>query len=81
MLSAICFNLDQSKILSSCNGLIPFLCHELTIQTDSQHCSNFSGTMKIYVGGQQPNQEKTVGSNVLSSTFKIIGKDKYLGKY
>lgn len=38
------------------------------------------GKMTIYVGGQQPNQKRSVGSNVLQATFEILGQ-KYLGKF
>ncbi|XP_071137812.1 uncharacterized protein [Mytilus edulis] len=30
------------------------------------------GSIQVYVGGQLPNQKKTVPSNVLSATFKIV---------
>ncbi|ESO84870.1 hypothetical protein LOTGIDRAFT_236081 [Lottia gigantea] len=37
------------------------------------------GTYNFYVGGQQPNQKKNVGSNVLKGFFTIFA-DKYLGR-
>lgn len=40
----------------------------------------FSGTIEVYVGGQQPNQKKIVGSNVLHTSFQITG-ELVLGKY
>jgi hypothetical protein len=36
-------------------------------------CFVFPGSIKVYVGGQQPNQKKTVNSNVLSAVVKING--------
>ena len=30
-----------------------------------------AGEMKIYAGGQQPNQRTTVGSNVLETSFML----------
>ncbi|XP_050419496.1 uncharacterized protein LOC126832672 isoform X1 [Patella vulgata] len=38
------------------------------------------GLINIFVGGQQPFQQKNVGSNVLNSKFLISGY-KFLGKY
>ena len=32
----------------------------------------FVGKMKLYVGGQQPNQQMSVGSNVLETEFTVI---------
>ncbi|XP_045198055.2 uncharacterized protein LOC123552449 [Mercenaria mercenaria] len=36
------------------------------------------GKMAVYVGGQQPNQKKTVGSNVLKAHFEIV-RQKHFG--
>ncbi|XP_064618411.1 uncharacterized protein LOC135482386 [Liolophura sinensis] len=38
------------------------------------------GHIDVYVGGQQPNQTKTTGSNVLHSSFTVTGT-KVLGKH
>ncbi|XP_050393626.1 uncharacterized protein LOC126811774 [Patella vulgata] len=38
------------------------------------------GKINVYVGGQQPNQKKSVGSNVLEGSFTIHGT-KLLGHY
>ncbi|KAK7108555.1 hypothetical protein V1264_016280 [Littorina saxatilis] len=38
------------------------------------------GMMDVFVGGQQPNQKRMAGSNVLSSSFTITDM-KYLGRY
>ncbi|KAK6187931.1 hypothetical protein SNE40_005850 [Patella caerulea] len=40
----------------------------------------YPGQYGISVGGQQPNQKKSVGSNVLSGTFSVT-ETKFLGKY
>lgn len=39
-----------------------------------------TGHIEVYVGGQQPNQTKTTGSNVLHSSFTVTGT-KVLGKH
>jgi hypothetical protein len=31
-----------------------------------------TGAMKVYVGGQQPNQKTNVGSNVLVASFTVV---------
>lgn len=31
-----------------------------------------TGKMKLYAGGQQPNQKMSVGSNVLETEFTVI---------
>ncbi|KAK6170943.1 hypothetical protein SNE40_019221 [Patella caerulea] len=38
------------------------------------------GRINIYVGGQQPNQKKSVGSNILNSHVDIHG-NKLLGYF
>ncbi|KAK7108561.1 hypothetical protein V1264_016284 [Littorina saxatilis] len=38
------------------------------------------GIMDIFFGGQQPNQQRTVPSNVITSSFTITGT-KFLGQY
>ncbi|XP_067674661.1 uncharacterized protein [Haliotis asinina] len=38
------------------------------------------GTLDVYIGGQQPNQTRTVGSEVLHQTVHIAGS-KVLGRY
>ncbi|XP_071095228.1 uncharacterized protein [Haliotis cracherodii] len=38
------------------------------------------GVMNIYVGGQQPNQKRSVGSNVEQGQFTIVG-EKILGRF
>ncbi|XP_060568312.1 uncharacterized protein LOC132726918 isoform X1 [Ruditapes philippinarum] len=38
-----------------------------------------AGKMIVYVGGQQPGQKRTVGSNILQQQFEIVGQ-KHLGK-
>ena len=47
-------------------------------QTDEQsdtltQCHIVAGTLDLYVGGQQPNQKRSVGSNVLHASFQIYG--------
>ncbi|XP_050393531.1 uncharacterized protein LOC126811712 [Patella vulgata] len=39
-----------------------------------------TGTINVYVGGQQPNQQKSVGSNTVQGSFNILGS-KLLGIY
>jgi len=41
--------------------------------------SSLSGTIQVYVGGQMPNQKKTVGTTVLHTSFQIQGQT-ILGK-
>ena len=43
------------------------------IYSNIHDCFVFPGSIKVYVGGQQPNQKKTVNSNVLSAVVKING--------
>ncbi|XP_050394883.1 uncharacterized protein LOC126812504 [Patella vulgata] len=43
----------------------------MAVWIDSKGWKVESGPMKLYVGGQQPNQKKSTGSNILSSTFNI----------
>ncbi|XP_046577961.1 LOW QUALITY PROTEIN: probable beta-D-xylosidase 5 [Haliotis rubra] len=38
------------------------------------------GQMVLYVGGQQPNQKRQTSSNVLRTSYKIVGS-KFLGRY
>ncbi|XP_064596521.1 uncharacterized protein LOC135463130 [Liolophura sinensis] len=38
------------------------------------------GEIRVYAGGQQPNQKRTVNSNVLESSFQITGQ-KFLGRF
>ncbi|XP_046577968.1 probable beta-D-xylosidase 5 [Haliotis rubra] len=38
------------------------------------------GEMVLYVGGQQPNQKRQTSSNVLRTSYKIVGS-KFLGRY
>ncbi|XP_064607226.1 xylan 1,4-beta-xylosidase-like [Liolophura sinensis] len=52
----------------------------MAVWDDHQGWEITAGTIKLYVGGQQPNQKKSVGSNVLAGSFNIHGS-KILGKY
>ncbi|ESP00457.1 hypothetical protein LOTGIDRAFT_157667 [Lottia gigantea] len=52
----------------------------MAIWTDDRGWVVEEGNVTIYAGGQQPNQKKSVGSNVLSRTVKILGY-KNLGYY
>ncbi|XP_046332069.2 probable beta-D-xylosidase 2 [Haliotis rufescens] len=52
----------------------------MAVWTDDEEWVVLPGAMNIYVGGQQPNQRTSVGSNVEHRQFQIIGT-KILGKY
>ena len=45
----------------------------LAVWTDTKGFVIETGSVKVYAGGQQPNQKKTVPSNVLTSVVKING--------
>lgn len=47
--------------------------NNMAVWTDDKGFVVEPGSIKVYVGGQQPNQKKTVNSNVLSSIVKING--------
>ena len=47
------------------------LCRNYTSLTFISFCL-FAGNYTVYVGGQQPNQKVTTGSNVLSSQFMVV---------
>ncbi|XP_071095371.1 uncharacterized protein [Haliotis cracherodii] len=53
---------------------------KMAVWTDNDGWAVLPGAMNIYVGGQQPNQRTSVGSNVEQRQFQIIGT-KILGKY
>lgn len=38
----------------------------------------FAGTIKVYAGGQQPDQKVKVKSNILSSSFEVKSAKRYL---
>lgn len=45
---------------------------QMAIWTDGGYVVQ-PGTVIVYIGGQQPNQKKTVGSNILQTSFEILG--------
>ncbi|XP_067666437.1 uncharacterized protein [Haliotis asinina] len=72
----------RTSILSGESAVYEFTLdpRNMAVWTDNDGWVVLPGTMNIYVGGQQPNQRMSVGSNVLQRQFQIIGT-KILGKY
>ena len=47
MLSAVCFNLDQSKILSSGNGLIHYTCNDIPKDADIHNLNGLKAALQV----------------------------------
>lgn len=61
------------NINNSVNVNLTIEANSLAVWTDDKGFVIEPGSIQVYVGGQQPNQTKTVNSNVLTTVFKITG--------
>ncbi|XP_052242270.1 uncharacterized protein LOC127852358 isoform X2 [Dreissena polymorpha] len=47
---------------------------QMAVWTDAQGFVVQPGFIDVHVGGQQPNQARSVGSNILTTSFQIVGQ-------
>ncbi|KAK6188118.1 hypothetical protein SNE40_004369 [Patella caerulea] len=71
------FTIDYGSTVTYTFSVSP---ENMAVWTDDKGWVIEEGNVTLYVGGQQPNQKKSVGSNVLSKSIKINGS-KGLGYY
>ncbi|KAK6188117.1 hypothetical protein SNE40_004368 [Patella caerulea] len=71
------FTVDYGSTVTYTFSVSP---ENMAVWTDDKGWVVEEGNVTLYVGGQQPNQKKSVGSNVLSKSVRIVGS-KDLGYY